>query len=194
MNPATLRQYFWHLGLALLLLLAVASAAGAASPWREPQRLGLSLYQGMSYDPGNEIRFHLLSASALYDYAAVSGRPAPAALRLKVTGSLGVARFAGENRGVAAAGIMALYYLDRWGGESWRPYGEAGIGLIYTDFQVHDQGLRVNFNPRFGVGCEFGGPTRPWFAALHGHHLSNGHLYRHNRGINSVFFELGRYF
>ena len=180
--------------LVLAGLLLAAVPARAASPWTQPQRLGLSLYEGMSYDPGNEIHFHLVQASALYDYAAVSGHRAPAALRLKVNASLGAANVAGDTRAVAAAGIMALYYLDRFAGASFRPYVEAGIGLIYTDFQVHDQGLRINFNPRFGAGCEFGGPERPWFAAVHGHHLSNGHLYHDNRGINSVFIELGRYF
>lgn len=180
--------------LLALLLLAVTAGTAGASAWSQPQRLGLSLYEGMSYDPGNEIRFHLVSATALYDYGAIMGHRAPAALHFKVNASLGFAHRGSDDRGVAAAGIMARYDLARLGTASFLPYVEAGIGLIYTDFQVHDQGLRINFNPRFGAGCDFGGPQRPWFAAVHGHHLSNGHLAHHNRGINSVFVELGRYF
>ncbi len=175
------------------LLLATTAGAAAASSWSAPQRLGLSLDSGMSYDPGNEIRFQLLSLSALYDYGAIWGYRAPAPLHLKVHGELGVAETGGDTRSVAAAGVMARYDLGRFGGATWLPFVEAGIGLIYTDFQVHDQGLRINFNPRFGAGCDFG-PQRSWFAAAHGHHLSNGGLYHPNRGINSVFVELGRYF
>lgn len=182
----------------LLVLSIVAIAPGqavAASALREPERVGLALDCGPSYSPDG-VRYHLLTLSALYDYSSIWGHAAPAALRFKLDGSLGVAEgdAVAGTRAVAAAGFMALYYLDRWGGASWRPYGEAGIGLIYTDFQVKDQGLRINFNPRFGIGCEFGGPGRPWFAGVLAHHVSNGHLHHDNRGINSVVFELGHYF
>jgi len=186
------------LGGLLLVLGSAAMTPGkaiAASPLLEPERVGLALDCGQSYSP-NGVRYYLLTLSGLYDYSAVWHHAAPAALRFKLDASLGVAEgdAVAGTRGIAAAGFMALYYLDRWGGGDWRPYGEAGIGLIYTDFQVKDQGLRINFNPRFGIGCEFGGPGRPWFAAVHAHHVSNGHLHRDNRGINSVVFELGHYF
>ncbi|GAB6081726.1 hypothetical protein JCM30471_06400 [Desulfuromonas carbonis] len=184
-------------GLLLFLAIAVISpvTCDAASPLLEPERVGLALDVGPSYSPDG-VRYHLLTLSTLYDYSAIWRHAAPAALRFKLDASLGFAEGSAVSgtRGVAAAGFMALYYLDRWAGASWRPYGEAGIGLIYTDFQVKDQGLRLNFNPRFGIGCEFGGPGRPWFGAVHAHHVSNGHLHHDNRGINSVVFELGHYF
>ena len=178
--------------LGLVLLLGLPGGALAASAWSSPQRVGLALYNGVSYNPG-AIRFHLVEASVVYDYASIWGHRAPKALSFKVDAGLGVAHYQ-STRLVAATGVMARYYLDAWAGPSFRPYGEAGIGLIYTDFQVPKQALRVNFNPRFGLGAEFGGPSRSWYAALQGHHLSNGHLRHNNRGINSVFFELGRYF
>lgn len=182
----------WRLLLLGLVLFCLPLPARAASAWSTPQRVGIALDNGRSYNPGG-IDFHLVQLSVLYDYASIWGHRAPKALSFKLDASLGVAHYQ-STRLVTAAGMMARYYLDRWAGPSFRPYAEAGIGLIYTDFQVPKQGLRLNFNPRFGVGAEFGGPDRPWYAALQGHHLSNAHLRHDNRGINSVFLELGRYF
>ena len=179
--------------IAVLLSGALLPLSACATGWGEPERVGLAAYGGMGYDPGNEVRWALLSVSALYDYDAIWFHRAPDPLRFKVEGNLGVGG-PDEARLVAAAGIMALYYLDGLSSARFRPYGEAGIGLIYTDFQVPEQGLRLNFNPRAGLGCEFGGTGRPWFAAVHLHHLSNGDLHSDNRGINSVLLQLGRAF
>lgn len=91
--------------------------------------------------------------------------------------------------------MLALYFLDFLRSERFRPYVEAGIGLIYTDFQVKGQGLRINFNPQAGVGTEINlGEGKPWFAALRLHHFSNGNLYKDNRGVNSVLIQVGRFF
>ena len=94
---------------------------------------------------------------------------------------------------ITSANILAQYYLGGGSGR-FRPYVEAGIGLIYTDFQVEGQGLRFNFNPQAGLGCDLrtgGGVV--WFTNLRLHHLSNGGLYDDNRGINSVLVQVGRY-
>lgn len=184
---------FGRLALLALLLLACAAPLRAESPWLQPERRTLGLSGGLSYDPGNSLRYYLLSAAAVYDYDRIWWHAAPEALRFKLEADLGVGTLESA-RGVASLGMLALYYLEPLTGESLRPYAEAGIGLIYTDFQVHDQGLRVNFNPRFGVGTEFGGHGRPWFAALRAHHLSNGDLHRDNRGINAVLLQVGRTF
>lgn len=180
--------------LFLTLTGFVSATTPAVAGWREPERLGFAVYGGSGYDPGNQVRYALLTASVLYDYDSIWPHRAPEALRFKVEASLGTGGNGDAERLVAGAGFLALYYLDRLTTATFRPYGEAGTGLIYTDFQVPEQGLRVNFNPRFGLGCEFGGGGRPWFAAVHAHHISNSGLHEDNRGINSLLLQFGRTF
>jgi lipid A 3-O-deacylase len=175
--------------LLLPLLLLALCPAGAWGEEAVPTRFAAAAIGGHAYDP-ETIDFVLLSGVALFDYDRIWPHRAPAPLRFKVEGSLG-GTVEGRQRGIAAANIFALYYLDRWRTAGLRPYGEAGIGLIYTDFQVHHQGLRINFNPQAGIGAEFG---KHGFAALRLHHLSNGNLHHDNRGINAVLLQAGRYF
>lgn len=185
----------WRMPLLLLALLAAAAPLPAAEPpGRTPERRSIALATGLSYDPGNELRYYLLNAAVVYDYDAVWRHDAPTALRFKLDADLGAATVGGRPRGVAALGMQALWYAEPLGNATLRPYAECGVGLIYTDFRVHDQGLRLNFNPRFGLGAEFGPGGRPWFAALRAHHLSNGDLYRKNRGINALLLQVGRTF
>lgn len=180
-------------GMGLFCLFPVTPVA-AESAWSQPERMGLALYGGSSYNPQDGPTYALLSACLLYDYDAIWFHRAPDALRFKVEANLGVADIETSTRLVAAAQMMALIYAEGLATPSFRPYAEAGIGLIYTDFQVYGQGLRINFNPRFGFGFEFGSNGRPWYAAVHAHHVSNSGLNEENRGINSVMLQVGRYF
>lgn len=181
--------------LSVILLVALPAAAFDFAALGQPQRRGLALYHGVSYNPDG-VSFHLLSLSALYDYRQIWEHDAPLPLRFKLEAGLGLAQVDGrdELRLVAAGGVMARYNFAGLAQPHWLPYAEAGIGLIYTDFQVEGQGLRLNFNPRLGVGCNFGGQERQWFAAVHAHHLSNAQLHSDNRGINSILLQFGRYF
>ncbi len=185
----------WRAGLlALILPLLVVSPAGAEEGQLLPTRFGAGVGYGLTYDPTNDIDFALVSAVALFDYDRVWPHRAPQALRFKVEGSAGLAMAPGT-RAMASANMLALYFLEPWATSSCRPYVEAGIGLVYTDFRVEGQGLRINFNPQAGLGLEIEGDDgSTWFAALRGHHVSNAELHRENRGINSVFLQLGRYF
>ena len=179
------------LGIAGILLLP-AAALGADR--QLPPRYGLGADFGQVYDPRDDVEFVQIEAFALYDYDAVWPHRAPAPLRLKVEGNAGVT-VSPETRAIVSANMLALYFLDGFRSRRFRPYAEAGIGLIYTDFQVKGQGLRINFNPQAGLGTEIDlGDGPPWFAALRLHHVSNGHLYRANRGINSVVLQVGRFF
>ena len=93
----------------------------------------------------------------------------------------------------ASGNILAMQYLDRSG--SVRPYGEAGIGIIYTEHKREKQGLHVNFNPILGIGLEFLGTDRPYgWAAVRLHHVSNGGLNKDNVGIDSLLAQVGIYF
>lgn len=160
-----------------------------------PDRYGLAMVLGNTYDPTNDIRFFLVSGFALYDYDRVWRHPAPEALRFKVECSAGATTTKNRNRFMVSVDMLALYYLDDFALSRLRPYVEAGIGIIYTDFQVEGQGLRINFNPQAGVGIEFVvGSGEPFFAAIRLHHVSNGGLDEDNRGINSFVLMLGRFF
>lgn len=183
--------------LILAVLLGLCGAApifaGAAAEY-PPTRYSLMANVGQSYSPTNDIDYVTVSAAALFDYDRVWAHRAPEALRFKVEGTAGMTT-APRRRGVASANILALCFLDRWATSGLRPYVEAGIGVIYTDFQVDGQGLRVNFNPQAGVGVEFGRDGAPcWFAALRLQHLSNGGLHEDNRGVNSIMAQFGRFF
>lgn len=182
----------------IFILLYTFGLVGAGSGWAAnatvPTRYALAETSGITYDPGNEINFSLLSAAALFDYERVWHHRAPEPLRFKVEGSIGMT-IAPKTRAMASANMLALYFLPALQGERIRPYVEAGIGVIYTDFQVEGQGLRFNFNPQVGIGSEFGiAGKQNWFAAIRLHHLSNGELYRDNRGINSVVIQVGCFF
>ncbi len=90
---------------------------------------------------------------------------------------------------------MVQYYLDSLASGPWRPYVEAGMGLIYTDFQVKGQGLRINFNPQMGIGADYSCKNgNDWFAGLRLHHISNAWLDDNNQALDSVTLTLGRYF
>ncbi len=178
---------------ALLLLLSLASGAAAFS-LEQPQARGLALNLGSSYDPSPTFGFTQLSMMALYDYEQIWNHAAPEALRFKFEGSLGVADDS-QVRLMASANIFALYYLERLRTVHLYPYVEAGIGLVYDDFQVEGQGLRINFNPQAGIGVQLNDLAgHDWYTALRGYHISNGHLHHDNRGINAVMLQLGLLF
>jgi len=72
---------------------------------------------------------------------------------------------------------------------------EAGVGIIYTDYQVDGQEYRFNFNPQAGIGMEIKQKNAAtWFLGVRFHHISNGGLGSSNRGQNSVVFLAGQYF
>jgi lipid A 3-O-deacylase len=159
-----------------------------------PDQYGMAIAGGNTYTPENDISFVLLSGFALFDHEKVWGHKAPDALRFKVEGSLG-ASTRPDKKFMTSANIFALYYLKGISFNTFRPYLEGGIGIIYTDFQVQGQGLRFNFNPQVGIGTEFTvGSDVICLAALRLHHISNGGLNRDNTGINSVTLTLGRFF
>jgi len=198
---AKVENYDFVIKLAVGIILFILIISWQRKAWANgdrqdevPSRYGMAAVLGKTYDPTNDIDFLLVSGCALYDYDRVWPHRAPEPLRFKVEYSLG-ATLRPHNRIMASVGMLALYYLDNFSGHVLRPYVEAGIGIIYTDFQVEGQGLRVNFNPQAGIGIEFPKTSKlSFFTSLRLHHLSNGDLYRDNRGINSIVLVLGRFF
>ena len=159
-----------------------------------PTRYGISLVSGNTYDPTNNIGFYMISGHILYDYEKIWKHRAPDRLRFKVEGSIGATDYM-KTRLVSSVNIFALYYPYLFENQTFRPYVEAGIGAIYTDFQIKGQGSRINFNPQLGLGTEIKlNPDNTFFFTLRLHHISNGDLDDENRGINSVMCMLGYYF
>lgn len=180
------------LAAVLLASLLLSDASGAEG--REPDRYGMTVGVGNAMDPVRDIRFALVSAFGLFDYGKLWGGDRPKGLCYKVEGAVG-GTFHPDLRAIASLGAAVLYYVPRIAGPTFRPYAEAGIGVIYTDFQVRDQGLRINFNPQLGFGTEVATKDHgTLFTALRMHHLSNAGLHHDNRGVNSLILQVGRYF
>ncbi len=187
--------------MALIVVLILAASALVARAGSSPvesgghsPRWGLGLGYGLGYDPGDAEDFVLVTGFMLFDYEDVWLHAAPEPLRFKVEAGLG-GTTGDSSRLTASIGGLALYYLDGLGGSLFRPYGEAGVGVIYTEHKVAGQGTRLNFNPQIGIGVEFPGhdQSRIW-ASLRLHHLSNAGLHKDNRGVNSLLLMVGWYF
>lgn len=158
-----------------------------------PDRYGLAITLGNTYDPDNDTSFAMLTGFAIYDYDKIWPHAAPENLRFKVEGSIG-STLESDTDFMASAGIAALYYLDSVSLRGFRPYIEGGIGLIYTGFKVPGQGLHLNFNPQAGIGAEFEMGSKSVWSSLRLHHLSNMGIDDENRGVNSVVLLIGTFF
>ncbi|MCF6248081.1 MAG: acyloxyacyl hydrolase [Desulfobacula sp.] len=161
-----------------------------------PTESGFSLNSGYTYDPSHNTLFLQVSMFRLYDYERVWKHKAPESLRFKVEGSLGAASLDDKTvKMIANANILALLYLNRFELDRIKPYIEAGIGVIYTDYSVRGQDYRFNFNPQAGIGIEFKRKADTnRFATLRMHHISNGGIGSSNRGQNSIAFMFGQFF
>ena len=182
---------------AVLILVYLFPVLGAAQDGNEyePARTGVSLNTGYTYDPSDDIGFFQISVFRLYDYDYIWPHSAPDNLRFKIEGAVGSAFLNDDARVIANAGVMALYYLETLETNRIRPYLEAGIGAVFTDYRVSGQDYRFNFNPQAGIGIEFKRENESnRFMALRAHHISNGGIGSSNRGLNSVVLMFGRFF
>ena len=182
------------IGALLFTMTNTVNSTRAAEAVSPPGRYSLAGNFGNSYSPGNEILFIQLAAAALFDYDQVWPHEAPEPLRFKVEGSAGIATTP-HSRALLSINMLALYFIDTLTTATFRPYIEAGIGVIYNDYQVDGQGLRINFNPQLGIGTEIlNTDAAPWFIACRLHHISNGGLDDDNLAINSLMLQVGRFF
>lgn len=161
---------------------------------RLPDQYGLAFDYGFVFDPSPSRTFVLARGFAIFDYGqAWRMENCPNTLRFKVEGAIGSTVIPSSDL-IVSANMLAMKYPLGLGGKV-RPYGEAGIGVIYTQFRVKGQGLHFNFNPLLGVGLELlQQDGKNIFGAVRLHHVSNGGLDHDNRGINSVVFQVGRMF
>jgi lipid A 3-O-deacylase len=198
-NQTMVTAVFRNIWLLVFLVIALISfpqvtPAGEDNPDKIPDRYGLTLNIGNTYDPSGDTGFIMLSGIAQFDYDKIWPHAAPEALRFKVEVSAG-STWTRDKDFMASASIFALYYIDRIAKGRFRPYVEGGIGGIYTEWKIDGQGSHLNFNPQLGIGTEFSaGTDATYLAALRLHHISNAGLKEDNRGANSIVFVIGRFF
>jgi lipid A 3-O-deacylase len=182
--------------IALLFILTCQKSlfAGDAPASDVPNRYGMTVVTGNSYDPRNDITFVQISGFALFDHEKIFPHKAPEALRFKIEGSLG-SMTRPEKRLIVSANIFSLYYINALATKTFKPYVEGGIGAIYTDYRVEGQGARFNFNPQLGIGTEIDTASgKPFLMSLRLYHVSNAGLNKDNRGFNAVTLHVGRFF
>jgi len=159
-----------------------------------PERAAGALSLSSSYDPNFNLSSALASVSAWYDHGILWDQVRSGSKVFKLEAVAG-AMVRPDVRGVASVNMMSMYYPVFLENGRFRPYMEAGIGAIYTDYRVERQAYRFNFNPQLGIGSEVrqeGGSNL--FVAMRLHHISNGSLNHDNQGVNSLLFQIGRFF
>lgn len=170
------------------------AAPGFFNRLAAPERKAAAISLASSYDPNFNNSSLCGSIAAVYDHGQLWDgiRSDNAAFKLEgVAGAL----LRPELRTVVSVNMFSLFYPRFMQSREFRPYLEAGIGVIYTDYRVEDQGYRHNFNPQLGIGTEIRGKDGDTiYLALRLHHVSNGGLSSHNQGVNSLLFQVGRLF
>ncbi len=163
------------------------------SPEYLPTKYGVALLTGSSYDP-DHIGMVMVQGHIITDYKRFFIHRSPVGLRLKIEANLGITTDS-RQRAMFSLNMLALKYFKNWQVATAIPYFEAGIGAIYTDFQVKDQGSRLNFNPQLGIGFKYPLPDDTAITlGFRLHHISNGGVLKDNRGVNSALLMLGYQF
>lgn len=183
----------WHLFLIIALIAITCTATKSISNEiglsSGPVKWGVGLGTGKNWSPNSDdFEFLTVQLLAVFDRDPFFPYKPANWLRWILEAQAG-STFGDINRMIASAGLLvrAQAELSPW----LTVYGLAGIGLIYTDFQVEGQGLKVNFNPQLGVGADF---YDKYYFQIRWHHISNANLHEDNTGINSLVLHAGIYF
>ena len=170
------------------------AAPGFFSRLAAPERKAAAISLASSYDPNFNLSSVSGSFAALYDHGQLWDNVKCDNTTFKLEAVAG-ALFRPEYRTVASVNMLSLYYPDFMKSREIRPYLEAGIGIIYTDYRVDGQAYRYNFNPQLGIGAEFKGEKGDTFyVAMRLHHVSNGGISCDNQGVNSLLFQIGKFY
>jgi hypothetical protein len=88
-------------------------------------------------------------------------------------------------------GITPRLRLD-FGHWAITPYVEAGVGLFYTDLNVHELGQKFNFTPQGEVGVDFRIVSCTLLnLGYRYHHISNAGMNERNGGVDSNMVIIG---
>lgn len=160
----------------------------------EPERKTGAISLASTYDPNFNISSLLVSGGVIYDHGYLWDRVRSGNTAFKLEAVAG-SMLRPDIRTIASVNMLALYYPPLPPSKVARPYLEAGIGAIYTDYRVERQAYRFNFNPQVGIGTEFKGDDgSSYYFAVRLHHISNGSTNRDNQGVNSLLLQLGKFF
>lgn len=178
--------------LLLCLHPASARAEGDGSAQQAPIRYGVALSYAERCDSGEDLGLAQGWGFIQWGHDVLWNNPALQGLYFKAEVSAGLSLWP-DHRGLASAGLMLQYYCDAMSTAGFRPYVEAGLHGIYTDFRMSGQGLRFNFSPQAGVGFDFG-RNLDYFLAFRFQHISNAELHHDNDGFNTMLCMVGLYF
>ncbi|NVO00572.1 MAG: acyloxyacyl hydrolase [Geobacteraceae bacterium] len=170
------------------------AAPGFFSRLANPERKAAAISVASSYDPNFNMSSVRGSVAALYDHGELWDNVKSGTTAFKLEGVAGML-LRPEYRAVVSVNMLSLYYPEFVKSRELRPYLEAGIGVIYTDYRVDGQAYRHNFNPLLGIGAEIRGEKGDTFyVAMRLHHVSNGSINRDNQGVNSLLFQIGKFY
>ncbi|MBN1592163.1 MAG: acyloxyacyl hydrolase [Candidatus Coatesbacteria bacterium] len=184
-----------------LILVVACGSTGLADALVEDEdtegvveQFGLGGMFVNTYKPNNDIQAIQMTAFAQVRPDRIWPEFPLKPLRFKVGCRAGITVHP-NRRALVSGGLILLYYLGDFGPCHVRPYVEGGCHVIYTDFQVDDQGLRVNFNPQLALGVQFDvASEQSYFITFGLHHISNARMDTDNAGINSMAISIGRLF
>lgn len=91
----------------------------------------------------------------------------------------------GDNAGGGGASLMfRWHFLAR---ETWSVFADAGCGMMFTNEPVPNDGGRVNFTPRAGLGGTYAlSDTVRLIGGLRWYHISNANTGESNPGWNAL--------
>lgn len=161
---------------------------------RTPERTAAALSLSSSYDPNFNLSSVAGTVAALYDHGLLwdNSRSGNTVFKLEATAGSMVRP---DIRLLTSLNLLAMYYPPLPVSGRYRPYLEAGIGVIYSDYRVDGQAYRLLFNPQLGIGSDLAAADgEKFFLAVRLHHSSNGSINRDNRGTNSLLLQVGKYF
>jgi hypothetical protein len=178
----------------LILILCLSSDCCFAEAFG-PSKSGMAVSYSTDYNSADDIGFVMVHGLYLLDYDQIWFHDAPQTLKFKIEPALGVTTHGPDDDLLASLNAFAHYYFQEWTGGPFRPYFEAGIGLIFTDFKLQSQGSRLNFNPQLGLGTDLVIlENLELYTSIRIHHISNAGMLKDNRGVNALMFIVGVYF
>src|SRR5512138_3156161 len=118
----------------VFIMLATPAIAAETLRTDVPNRYGIAITGGNTYDPDSRMSFVQVTGFALLDHEKIFPNRAPEPLRVKFEVSMG-ALTRPRMRAVASAHLFSLYYINALTTETLRPYVEGGIGAIYMDYR-----------------------------------------------------------
>ncbi|MCF8068355.1 MAG: acyloxyacyl hydrolase [Desulfobacterales bacterium] len=182
-------QLFWIIVLFAITVTATNSIANEIGLKTGPVKWGAGFGVGKNRSPdSDDIEFLTARLSAVFDRDPFFPYKPAKWLRWMLEAQAG-STLGDRNRFIASAGMLVRAQTEP---TQWLTiYGLAGIGFIYTDFQVEGQGLKVNFNPQLGIGADF---YEKYYFQVRLHHISNANLHDDNTGINNIVLHAGIYF